>query len=112
MLSTPNSEPRPLLDRLGRIYSILVGQPRDETYLASAHRCHKKILEEGCCEHFEPEERRHCRGNFPAINAGITHGKGLPAPTNLSNNGHREMVERLLADADVNRLATFASGMC
>lgn len=68
------------------------------------------MLEEGSREYFEPEERQHRRGNFPAINVGITHGKGSPVPTNLANQGHQELVERLLADAGVKRLAAFASG--
>lgn len=110
VLNAPNSEPRPLLDRSDRIYSVLVGQPRGGAYLDAACRCHRAILEEGRREHFEPEEQQHRRGNFPAINIGITHGMGLPVPTNLVNEGHREMVERLLADADIKRLATFASG--
>lgn len=62
------------------------------------------MLEEGSREYFEPEERQHRRGNFPAINVGITHGKGSPVLTNLANQGHQELVERLLADA------AFASG--
>lgn len=34
MLNAPNSESRPLLDHSGRIYAVLVGQLRGQTYLA------------------------------------------------------------------------------
>lgn len=69
----PNSEPRPLLDRADRIFTALVGQPKEEAYASSAQRFHNEILKEGRVAKFEPEERRHRRGNFPALNTGITH---------------------------------------
>lgn len=67
------------------------------------------MLEGGHCEHFEPEDRRHRRGNFPAASAGVTRGMGSPALTNPSNEAHRRMAQGLFSDADAKRLATFAS---
>lgn len=82
----------------------------DDSYAASTRRSHSLILEEGRSARFKPEERHHRRGNFPALNVGITYGKGTKSPVNLRHDRHGEMLKRLCASSDIKRLATFASG--
>lgn len=51
----------------------------------------------------------HRRGQFPVVNVGVTHGNGTGAPVNRSNRGVTDLVDRLLENSDVKRLADFAS---
>ncbi|TFK18416.1 hypothetical protein FA15DRAFT_565693, partial [Coprinopsis marcescibilis] len=50
----------------------------------------------------------HRRGRFPAVNVGTSYGQGSKKPANLRHHDV-ELVERLLRDKDVQRLATFGS---
>ena len=54
--------------------------------------------------------RRHRRGLFAAINVGLSYGKGLAAPTSLDTKMYAPLVDRLLANTDIIRMANFASG--
>ncbi|TFK76059.1 hypothetical protein BDN72DRAFT_867771 [Pluteus cervinus] len=67
------------------------------------------MLREGEAADFHKKEKDHRRGVFPAINIGVTHGKGTPHPIQLSAGTHSAMMRRLLEDADMQRLAFFAS---
>ena len=73
-------------------------------------RVFHRIYNEGRRERFSQSECNHPRGAFPAINVGMTHGKGTIQPVNLNNVNHSAMVQRLLADEDIQRMAGFASG--
>jgi NAD dependent epimerase/dehydratase family enzyme len=53
--------------------------------------------------------RCHRRGLFAAINVGLVYGKGQRTPTWLDNKQHTPVVDRLLGNTDINRLANFAS---
>jgi NAD dependent epimerase/dehydratase family enzyme len=53
--------------------------------------------------------RCHRRGLFATINVGLVHGKGQRTPTWLDNKQYTSVVDRLLGNADINRLANFAS---
>lgn len=88
---------------------MLVGQPKDTNYAAAADAAFESIIEEGKAASFTPKESAHRRGAFPAINVGVTHGKGTLAPVYLNNNRHAQMIERLLENPSLQRLATFAS---
>lgn len=110
VVNHPFSGCKPLLDHQKRVFVVGVGQPRDSTYAISARRSHNLILEEGRSACFKPEERHHRRGNFPAVNVGITYGKGTKSPVNLRHDRHSEMLKRLCSNSDIKRLATFASG--
>ncbi|KAJ7791036.1 hypothetical protein B0H14DRAFT_2276728, partial [Mycena olivaceomarginata] len=48
-------------------------------------------------------------GPFPAVNCGITYGKGQRVPKRMNNGVHVWLIERLLGNPDVQRMATFAS---
>lgn len=100
---------RPIIDQQGRVVAGLVGQPKDPSYTAAADAAFLSILKEGEAASFHPEETLHYRGAFPAINVRVMHGKGTKAPVYLNNHHHGSMMDRLLADANVQRLATFAS---
>lgn len=88
----------------------LVAIPKGSDYRGAIQRATHRILSEGHQEQFSQSERKHPRGAFPAVNVGVTHGKGTLKPINLNNHNHTPMVQRLLADEDIQRLAGFASG--
>ena len=60
---------------------------------------------------FRKSHVEHPRGAFPAVNVGITHGQGTQRPVNLQTHELKGVVEELLADENVQRLATFGSGV-
>ncbi|KAF5366491.1 hypothetical protein D9615_005847 [Tricholomella constricta] len=100
---------RPLLDSLGSVIAVLVGQPRDESYRRAVDAAYASIAREGATASFNRADAQHKRGSFPAINVGVTHGKGTTSPVTLNNHEHKAMAARLLADASVQRLAAFGS---
>ena len=61
-------------------------------------------------ETFKPDEKHHRRGDFPALNLGVTFGLGSQTPTNLNAGSHERAATELLQNSHVNRMATFASG--
>lgn len=100
----------PIVDQKGRIIAVLVGQPKDASFISAAETVFESMVREGKAASFLPKETLHCQGAFPAINMGVTHGKGTLAPVYLNNHRHTPMMERLLDDPAVQRLAAFASG--
>ena len=88
----------------------LVAIPKDLSYRSATKRAFHRIYNEGRRERFSQSECNHPRGAFPAINVGVTHGKGTIQPVNLDNHNHSPMAKRLLADEDIQRMAGFASG--
>jgi len=65
------------------------------------------MMQEALTANFHPNLLRHRRGNFVALNIGVTHGKGTQHPVNLDHHEHEEMVARLLASEHVQRMASF-----
>ncbi|KAJ7238093.1 hypothetical protein B0H12DRAFT_1025999 [Mycena haematopus] len=108
MLIAP-STPIPLVDRRGRIFAVLAGQPDDPAYRASVDRAFRFMLNEGIAARFPLSMRHHRRGLFAAMNVGLTHGKGQLHPTWLDNHAQTDLAARLLAHKDIIRMANFAS---
>ncbi|KAJ7159362.1 hypothetical protein C8R43DRAFT_882012 [Mycena crocata] len=102
-------EARPLVDKSGRIFAVLAGQPRDPTYATAVARVFATVMQEGADARFSYEMRHHRRGLFAAINVGLSYGKGQTAPAWLQNGTYTAMIARLLRNQDVGRMATFAS---
>ncbi|KAJ7068933.1 hypothetical protein B0H15DRAFT_807364 [Mycena belliarum] len=102
-------ESRPIVDVHGRIIAALVGQPRSADYAAAAARVFEAIESERKATTYKPAAAHHRRGDFFALNAGLSYGKGQRVPSRLDNGVHAALLARLLGNADVKRLATFAS---
>ena len=103
-------EDRVVVDKNNIVTVALVAIPKDPSYRSATKRAFHRIYNAGCREQFSQSECNHPRGAFPAINVGMTHGKGTIQPVNLNNVNHSAMVQRLLADEDIQRMAGFASG--
>lgn len=53
------SESHPFVDTMGRVFSVLVGQPRDPTYAADAKLVYQEIRKEANTATFSPKEKCH-----------------------------------------------------
>jgi hypothetical protein len=104
-----SSDPIPLVDKLGRIFAVLAGQPRDDKYAAAVSNAYHFIKTQGAASHFPTSMRHHHRGLFAAINVGLTYGKGQCVPTWLDNKEYTGLAAQLLANKDIRRMAHFAS---
>ncbi|KAJ7726080.1 hypothetical protein B0H14DRAFT_3620326 [Mycena olivaceomarginata] len=101
----------PLVDIHGRIFAVLVSQPRKQKYQVSVHAAYDTITNEGIATGFPAYIRKHRRGLFAAINVGLTYGMSCTIPCWLNNKKYTPPAERLLADPHINRMANFASGV-
>jgi hypothetical protein len=89
--------------------ALLAGRPPDGSYVDACKRAFETLRKEGKVAMFSKQERNHLRGKFPAINFGVTHGKGTSEPVNLDNGIHDAMIHRIRSNEDFKRIATFAS---
>ncbi|KAF9522256.1 hypothetical protein CPB83DRAFT_899807, partial [Crepidotus variabilis] len=99
------SNSHPVLDSLKRVVVVLIGKPGGDYDIAS-ERVFKFIQHLGNSEPFTRGETQHLRGKFPAVNAGISLGPGCTFPSRVGVGSHDEMVEKLLNNKDVQRLAS------
>ncbi|KAJ7918167.1 hypothetical protein B0H13DRAFT_1607608 [Mycena leptocephala] len=104
------SEPRPLLDRNGRIIAVLAGQPRHAAYRAAVENAFLAIRNAGHEARFPASMRRHRRGLFAAITVGVSYGKGQTTPCWLNNKEYNGIADSLLANSSIARMAGFADG--
>ena len=88
---------------------MLVGRPVSRDYAEACNRAGDTILEEGSRANFTKEQSVHLRGASPALNVGISYGNGSQAAHNLSHGTHSDMLQRLLANPDIQRIAGFTS---
>ncbi len=70
-----------------------------------------EIMLEGEAAKFRKSSGHH-RGHFPAVNVGISYGKGQKVPSRLQNGVLAAIVSRLVGSQAVIRMATYASGEC
>ncbi|KAJ7180004.1 hypothetical protein C8R43DRAFT_941738 [Mycena crocata] len=103
-------DPRPLVDAKGRIFAVLVGQPKRNDYADAVAHVYELLCKEGAAAAFPSNMCQHRRGLFAVINVGLSYGKGQKAPSFLRNGKYAAAADRLLANKHVQRLATFASG--
>ncbi|KAG6905636.1 hypothetical protein DXG01_001482 [Tephrocybe rancida] len=98
----------PLVCKDGRIFACLVGHPDNLSYLESCQLAYKAIMEEGRNTNFSHDKMHHKRGDFPAVNIGVTMGLGATYPMNLRTGPHADMMDHLLANKYVVRMADCA----
>lgn len=103
--------PRPLTESRGKIGAVLAGRPNDPTYLDDCNAAYNAIQSEGTSAHFhlqEPPKNR--RGKYVSLSVGVSHGQGTTEPVNLKNTVHESMLDRLLSNKSIMRMAAFADG--
>lgn len=99
----------PLYDRKNRIYASLSGRPAGDSYGTAASNSFFRILEEGSDANFHRSHSVHRRGNFPALNVGVSYGMGQQVPASLKNEVHASLLDRLIQDPSIQRIAAFGS---
>ncbi|TFK59977.1 hypothetical protein BDN72DRAFT_779999, partial [Pluteus cervinus] len=106
--------PTLILDSENRITTILVGAPEDSSWDSVISRCEEvmiRVRDSGLkADVFTRDHQQHRRGNFVAVPLGISHGGGRAEPGNFYHPPKRlEIVEPLIQDPDMTRLAGFQS---
>ncbi|PBK61323.1 hypothetical protein ARMSODRAFT_855007, partial [Armillaria solidipes] len=101
-------DPRPIVDAKDRIIAVMAGQPSDPTYGPSCMEAFDEIMLEGEAAKFRKSSTHH-RGRFPAVNVGISYGKGQRVPSRLQNGVLAAIVNCLVGSKAVIRMATYAS---
>lgn len=97
----------------GQIIAILAGRPNDPRYVESMLRAAAAILKAREAAQFTAEECTHRRADeSAALNCGMYYGGGAQKPGNMDNGRHTEILEELVANPDVSRMAAFADGAC
>ncbi len=104
-------DPRPIVDAKDRIIAVMAGQTSDPTYGSLCMDAFDEIMLEGQAARFR-KSSKHRRGPFPAVNVGISYGKGQKVPSRLQNGVLAAVVNRLVGSKAVIRMATYASGEC
>ncbi len=93
----------------GHVFAIAVGQPCDPTYMEDHDEVCRAFLDVGSRLAFCDAELDHKRGNFPAVNVGVTHARGTKRPVFLKS-GHQDEIDALLSMKGLQRMANFANG--
>lgn len=96
---------------------VLAGRPLDKPgqkrpYSQACERVYHLLEKLGQEASFSQQDLSHRRGEYPVINVGVTHGMGTLRPTYVDLEPNGQLVENLLADADLRRVASFGSGRC
>lgn len=93
----------------GKIFAVAVGSPNDEGYARACDDAYQAIYLAGQTEVFKEEEVSHRRGQFPALNVGVSYGHGPDRPHNLKMYKHEKTLRSLLQNPGIVRMANFAS---
>ncbi|TFK60591.1 hypothetical protein BDN72DRAFT_779221 [Pluteus cervinus] len=109
-----------ITDKDGRGIVFFVGQPlcahggKWADVAKAAAETMASVREEGfIAAALPPAFQSHRRGDFVAIAVGVSHGGGQTAPGTLVHAVERQaLINRLLADSAIKRIAGYQSSMC
>ena len=101
---------RPIIDRDGRIIALLSGRPNDDSYTVACKEAYKLLEEIGKDMEFPDSCMEHMRGKFPAVNIGITHGKGTEKPHIRGKNAMNMRLKRIIEHSGFARIAQYQNG--
>ncbi len=93
----------------GHVFAIAAAPPRDPTYMEDHDEVCCAFLGVGSRLAFRHVELKHKRGDFPAVNVGVTHARGTKRPVFLKS-GHQDEIDALLGMKGLQRMAKFANG--
>lgn len=102
---------RPITDSSGRIVAVLAPPPSDLSYIESTKQAFEKMKHEVAQANFSPKELfDHRRGDFHALNIGLSYGNGHTRPTHFNGGRYQKIADALLEDAHIQRLASYQDG--
>ncbi|RXW18566.1 hypothetical protein EST38_g7287 [Candolleomyces aberdarensis] len=100
---------KPLVDsKTGKIFGVIIHGIDDPTYMDTCKHAFDFLEECRSVEVFYKNECDHRRGQYPAVNYGVSYGQGSKRPY-LLNCKHQELMRRILKNEYIIRLATFSS---
>ncbi|KZP13563.1 hypothetical protein FIBSPDRAFT_753265 [Athelia psychrophila] len=103
--------PIPLLDDVARIIGVCSGRPRATDWGNVTRSASSAIAAARAQLNFPDGSTDHRRGQFPAMAIGVSYGGGQQVPGNLvHSNNNRAVLEGLLQDPSICRIASFANG--
>ncbi|KAH9885130.1 hypothetical protein C8Q73DRAFT_652558 [Cubamyces lactineus] len=109
---TPPRQPRPILDRQDRVFAVLGGRPRGDNW-STVNPSMQRIFQE-CKTAYSAnsQQTNHRRGDFTAINVGISYGGGQKQVSNLSHSApNRAVLNSMLQLQPVCRIANFGNSL-
>lgn len=92
------------------MFAVLAGRMEDESYLQSCHELYSVLDHLGQRNDSPKECLSHRRGNYLALDSGVTHGPGSDTITNAVPNSFGERLNELLASKPVRRIIGFCDG--
>ncbi|KAH9475966.1 hypothetical protein JR316_0011531 [Psilocybe cubensis] len=90
-----------------QIFMVLAGRPDDPQYDSATERVYEALSAKGV--KFTSKYLHHRRGDYPTLDIGVSRGQGLPQPVSLKCQPHEKFVANLLANPDIQRMASYAS---
>lgn len=103
---------QPIIDKLGRVVAVVASPPKDPSYLISTERAYSKMKQELTQIHLNASQLVNPkRGNgYFALNVGLSYGNGHTKPNQRELGGFQHLANALLADTDIQRLASYQDG--
>ncbi|KAI9059332.1 hypothetical protein FKP32DRAFT_1580108, partial [Trametes sanguinea] len=99
----------PILDRDGRVFAVLGGQPRDRSWVDINSQLGNLIARSTASY---PQTPHHRRGHYIAVTTGISFGGGQERVSNLVNDPDTQaMLDSLLQQSAVRRIACFQNSI-
>ncbi|KAJ2968067.1 hypothetical protein NUW54_g13326 [Trametes sanguinea] len=101
---------RPILDKDERVFAVLAGRPRDQSWDNVNGELQKLFDITRDAYQLTSQQISHRRGAFPAVTCGISYGGGQQRVANLVQSRHNQAVlDALVKQAAVRRVANFGS---
>ncbi|RDB30932.1 hypothetical protein Hypma_004908 [Hypsizygus marmoreus] len=104
-------DPVPIRDRHGLVIAVLGGRPADISYVQDADAIYYAIMSEGQHAKFSAKASQSRKGAFAALNVGVSYGNGQERPSRLNTGKHAAMLERLVSNPALQRIAAFQSAV-
>ncbi|KAJ3925557.1 MAG: hypothetical protein NXY57DRAFT_906916, partial [Lentinula lateritia] len=99
----------PLADGEHRVMVCMLDGPDDPTYQKAVENMTESILKAGQKTAWTSKEKKHKRGNFPALARGISYGKGQHQPMRLVGD-RQPMMDELFQSDCFRQVAGFQNG--
>ncbi|TFK16345.1 hypothetical protein FA15DRAFT_607535 [Coprinopsis marcescibilis] len=110
MLNRPFSASIAIVDpTTQQVFAVCTEKPDDPAFEEAHQAAYRAMDKARGGALFKEVELSHKRGEFPAVNVGVSFGHGPQQPHNLDVGKHGDMLDSLLQNEGVVRLANFAS---
>lgn len=101
----------PFTDGMGKVIAVLALPGNNLSYHESTKRAFTTMKTETARANFSPNELKDLkRGDYHALNVGLSYGNGHTKPTFRDLGRFKNLADTLLADADIQRLASYQDG--